>query len=270
MRNGLLVRGGLSPLQNPLFLLQTVVRGTMPRMHTRSQVIIFLGPPGSGKGTQAARLSSELGIPAISTGEMLRRECQSGSALGDAVKAILGSGQLVNDDLINQVVANRLRNCDCDSGCILDGYPRTLSQARFLDALLRTMNRSRPVVFDFQISAEEIVSRLSRRRQCGACGRSFSIDGANDAAELFCDGDGSPLVQRADDNPEIVRERLRQYERYSGDLVRYYRHQDYHAISAARAPEEIADEVLGIVGVKWSAPVLSRAATVPAQTGFSA
>ena len=99
-------------------------------MRIASKVIILLGPPGSGKGTQALRLSAELGVPAVSTGEMLRSECQSASALGRAVKKVLASGQLVSDELINQVVANRLAQPDCKDGCILDGFPRTVSQAR--------------------------------------------------------------------------------------------------------------------------------------------
>jgi adenylate kinase len=239
-------------------------------MHSRSQVIIFLGPPGSGKGTQAARLSAELAIPSISTGEMLRRECQSGSPLGLTVKAILASGQLVDDDLVNQVVASRLRTCDCNPGCILDGYPRTISQARFLDALLDSMNWRRPVVFDFQIPTEEIVSRLGRRRQCVQCGRSFSVDTEADPAELLCDRDAAPLVQRTDDNPETVRERLRQYERYAAELVGYYRSRNYHRISAARSPEEISDQLFQIIGTKWPVPALSRAASVPAQTHLPA
>lgn len=234
----------------------------MPRLHARSQVIIFLGPPGSGKGTQAARLSSELQIPAISTGDMLRRECQSGSPLGERVKSVLASGQLVNDDLVNQVVASRLRNCDCDPGCILDGYPRTISQARFLDALLRTLHKRPPVVFDFEISADEIIARISRRRQCMECGRTFSVDAEAGRSEAFCDRDGAPLVQRADDNSEVIRERLWQYERNAAQLIRYYRNQDYHPISATRSPQEISEELLDILAASWPAPMLSRAAAV--------
>src|SRR4051794_15764783 len=106
---------------------------------SRSKVIILVGPPGSGKGTQAALISPGLGIPTISTGEMLRRECQTGSALGRSVHAILTSGQLVSDELMNQVISSRLREVDCQRGFILDGYPRTVSQARFLNRLLTAL-----------------------------------------------------------------------------------------------------------------------------------
>lgn len=236
----------------------------MRRKQGQCQYVVFLGPPGSGKGTQAARLSAELRIPAISTGEMLRRECRSGSRLGRAVHNILATGQLVNDDVMNQVVASRLRERDCRSGCILDGYPRTLSQALFLDGLLRDMRRRRPIVFDFEISAEEILARLGRRRQCGECGRIVSVDPDWDGAELVCERDGSPMLRRMDDNPETVRERLRQYERNAADLVRYYRDQDYHTICAARAPQEICDGLMNILGANWPAPVLTRAARAAA------
>lgn len=234
-------------------------------MSTDCQVIVFLGPPGSGKGTQAARLSSALCIPAISTGDMLRRECNSGSPLGNAVKSILASGQLVGDDLMNQVVDSRLRHSDCQGGCILDGYPRTLSQARYLDRLLKALERPRPVVFDFEISSEEIVRRLSGRRVCVECGRTISVAGSRPAAHLVCERDGSRMMQREDDNPASIRQRLRIYQRYAGQLVRHYRHQNYHRVYASRPADEVCQELLSRLSTDWSAPVLRRAAAAPAQ-----
>jgi len=109
--------------------------------------IILIGPPGSGKGTQAGHLSPALGIPAISTGDMLRHECQSGSSLGRAVQAILASGRLVSDELMNEVIASRLKQVDCERGFILDGYPRTVAQARFLSRLLKNLNMPDPTIF---------------------------------------------------------------------------------------------------------------------------
>ena len=241
----------------------------MPRKHTQCQYVIFLGPPGSGKGTQAARLSAELRIPAISTGEMLRRECRSGSPLGRAVQSVLAAGQLVSDDLMNQVVASRLGERDCRSGCILDGYPRTISQAHFLDALLTKWQKRRPVVFDFEISADEIVARLTRRRYCAECGRIFSVDPDSGAERLVCEKDGSPLQRRSDDTPDTVRERLRLHERNAADLVRYYRDQDYHPICATRAPDRICDELLNLLAANWPAPLVSRAAAMQAQAGLA-
>ncbi len=225
-------------------------------MYTGAKVIVLLGPPGSGKGTQAERLSNELGIAAVSTGDMLRRECQSGSHLGWAVQTVMASGQLVSDELINQVVTSRLGHRDCENGCILDGYPRTVSQARFLDSLLKASKKTRPVVFDFHVESEIIVSRLSRRRQCSQCGRIFSID-TESKSELLCDRDGAPLIERADDSPAAVRERLRQHARNSGELARYYAAKNYHRICAARAPAEISDELLSLIGFHSHLPALN-------------
>lgn len=242
----------------------------MPRQHTRSQFVILLGPPGSGKGTQAGRLSTELGVPAISTGELLRRECRSGSALGRQVQSVLDAGQLVSDDLMNQVVASRLRESDCHPGCILDGYPRTVAQARFLDALLAASRKPKPVVFDFEVSGDQLVARLSRRRVCLDCGRIFSVELDADASPAFCEHDGGRLVQRSDDCPDTIRERLRQHERNAAEMVAYYRDQDYHRICAARAPEDVSDELLDTLAANWSTRALSRAAAVSARAHLRA
>lgn len=184
------------------------------------KVIILLGPPGCGKGTQAGRLSACLGIPAISTGEILRQECQSGSALGQAVAEILQSGQLVSDGLMNQVVASRLGQVDCAGGCILDGYPRTAAQARFLDRLLRRLRMPSPVVVDFFLPAEEIVNRLTIRG-------------------------------RADDNRETILERLRIHDSNSAEVSAYYRTRTYHRIAAIGSPAQICEGLLGLLAKDW-------------------
>jgi adenylate kinase len=205
-----------------------------------------LGPPGSGKGTQSAKLSEVLRIPAISTGEILRRACQSGSELGRTVQAIITAGQLVGDDLMNQVIASRIREEDCGAGCILDGYPRTVSQAHFLDELLNVHGIPQPTMIDFAVSTEEIVARLSRRRQCGECGKIF---GARPGRGSFrCDVDGSILTQRADDHPKAIRARLKLYRQNARDLYRYYRRRDYHRIDAARCADEVLDEIMTVLG----------------------
>jgi adenylate kinase len=219
------------------------------------KVVVFLGPPGSGKGTQAARICSKLEIPAISTGEILRRECASGSDLGKQVQNVLASGKLVDDTLMNQVVASRLSQTDCVRGCILDGYPRTVSQARYLDSLLATLGRPKPVVIDFYVSAEEIISRLTHRRQCPKCGGIFSFSDSTIQAEHWCDRDGTKLIQRSDDNPTTIHERIKLYERNVDDLVAYYRAGAYHRVSGARTPVEITSDVLGLLASDWAAPV---------------
>ncbi len=210
------------------------------------RVLVFLGPPGSGKGTQSVKLSQVLQIPAISTGEILRRECQSGSELGRTVHAVMTSGRLVSDDLMNQVVAKRLDERDCEMGCIVDGYPRTVWQARFLHDLLQRLGMPQPTVLDFALSAKEIVTRLSRRRQCVQCGKIFSM-GAGVSA-LRCDLDGSKLMPRADDHPQTIRARLNLHDQNARKLRRYYWRQDYHRIDAAQGPDRVLDEILMVLG----------------------
>src|SRR6185437_11291654 len=153
----------------------------------RGKVLIFFGPPGSGKGTQAGRLSASLKIPAISTGEILRHESESGSEIGRTVSAMLSSGQLVSDSVMNEVVAQRLQRADCAAGRILDGYPRTALQARALDELLASRGISSPTIFEFAISPRDVVARLERRRQCSRCGRIF---GASNKRQPVCEVDG--------------------------------------------------------------------------------
>lgn len=213
-------------------------------MQRRRTMSILLGPPGSGKGTQAKRLSAALGIPAISTGEILRHECQSGSTVGRQVERVLASGQLVGDELMNEVVAKRLSQSDCEYGWILDGFPRTLAQAQFLDGLLTRQDAGSPAIFDFFLSEKELVTRLGGRHECAQCGRIFS------GLAPHCDIDGSPLVQRADDQPKAIRERLRIYRQNSGKLVRFYRRRNYHRIWAARAPETISQDLFRLAGVE--------------------
>jgi adenylate kinase len=258
------------------FLIVETVETAMKRGYGCSQAkaIILMGPPGSGKGTQAAEISPALGIPTVSTGEMLRRECQSGSALGMAVQAILASGQLVSDELMNQVISSRLREADCQHGFILDGYPRTVSQARFLDRLLTALNLRRPIIFHFDVSDEDVVSRLTRRLQCAKCGRIFSMDsklrnGNSTDGPMLCDRDGSKLVHRADDNASSIRERLRLYEDNASRLIGYYRNRRYHRICAGRAAEEISNELLTILRSHSTAPIPPARARAASQLSYS-
>jgi adenylate kinase len=218
-------------------------------MQEHAHVVILLGPPGAGKGTQSARLSAALGIPAISTGEILRSESQSGSDLGREVEALLARGELVDDQTINELVSRRLREPDCAHGCILDGYPRTIAQARYFD----TLNFAVPRIFDFIVSARDVVSRLGGRRYCPSCGQTFSTS-------QVCSQDGSPLIQRHDDKPAVIRERLRVYRRNMDKLVRFYRSRDYHPIHATRAPDMVFEELLRLLNAGRHArnPLLTR------------
>ena len=223
-------------------------------MRKPSNVVIFLGPPGAGKGTQAVRLSGALNIPTVSTGEMLRHAARSGSETGKLVASVMASGQLVSDELINRVVADRLRQTDCRDGCILDGYPRTVAQARFLETLLADLNLSAPVVFNFDLSVEKIVRRLSRRRQCPKCGGIFSLN--RNVESIRCQKDGALLIQRADDNPLAIRQRLDVYRATFAGLIDFYRSRNYREIDADRSPNAISQELLKLLAV----PVMARAA----------
>lgn len=235
-------------------------------MAARARVVLFLGPPGSGKGTQGSLLSSALDLPAISTGDMLRHECDSGSKLGQAVRNVLASGQLVSDDLVNQVVNKRLRQPDCKRGCIFDGYPRTVSQARYLDRALVKLDMPSPVVFDFEIAPEAILSRLSRRLQCPECRRIFSLN-AN-GQEPVCDRDGARLIHRADDNPTTILERLRLHQQNAAELVGYYSRREYHRIDASRPPEEISETIVGILNSGGSKKAPARQPHIAARARY--
>ncbi len=238
-------------------------KGNTMRMPART--IIFLGPPGAGKGTQAARVSAALHIPAISTGDMLRRECQTGSELGRHLESVLRAGQLVGDAQMNQIVEARLREEDCEGGCILDGFPRTTRQAAFLDALLGRLQAPRPVVFNFAVSAEQLIERLKGRRQCPACGRIYGTENSSSSVPLLCQNDHSLLIPRADDQPAAIRERLRIHDRNGAEIIRYYQDRDYHHVAAECSPEAVTDQIFEALGV---ASVAARPAT--AQVRYAA
>lgn len=216
-------------------------------MQAQRRVIIFLGPPGSGKGTQGMRLGEALAIPVISTGELLRNECRAGTDLGRQIGAILQSGQLLADSQINSMVAHRIAAADCLHGCILDGFPRTVAQAEFLDNWLEQSGGAEVTVFDFLVSVDELIERLGKRRQCPKCGCIFSTRGEPLANRMTCPNDRSLLVSRTDDQPDAIRNRLQIYQRNTGPLTKYYRRRGYHRISAAKSPDFITEELLGVL-----------------------
>lgn len=186
-------------------------------------ILILLGPPGAGKGTQAKLLSVELGVPHISTGDMFRDHKARGTDIGRQVQAIMDAGGLVTDDITNAMVKDRLSRSDVEPGFILDGYPRTVGQAEFLDDLLRSAGRSIDRAVSYVVAEETVVERISGRRSCPRCGAVYHVSANPPARGGFCDRDDTALVQRDDDKPENVRMRLQEYGAKTEPLRRFYR-----------------------------------------------
>jgi len=186
-------------------------------------ILILLGPPGAGKGTQAKLLAAEYRIPHISTGDMFRDHKARGTELGKKVQAIMDAGGLVTDDVTNAMVKDRLSRPDVAEGFILDGYPRTVPQAEYLDQLLRSMGRTITRCLSYEIAEEVIVERMAGRRSCPTCGAVYHVSQNPPRVTGACDRDGAALVQRDDDKPEAVRKRLQEYATKTEPLRRYYR-----------------------------------------------
>jgi adenylate kinase len=189
------------------------------------RAFIFLGPPGAGKGTQAKRIAKQLGVPHLSTGDMMRDAVARGTELGKIVGPIMQAGQLVSDDLVMKMVEQRLKQPDCEAGCLFDGFPRTLPQAEGLDKILERGGFGKPVVVDLAVSDDKLLRRLTGRRTCSVGGEIYNVYDAPSKVEGVCDNDGGKLVQRADDRAEVVNQRLAAYHRQTKPLADYYRQQ---------------------------------------------
>lgn len=184
---------------------------------------VLLGPPGAGKGTHAKILSERYQVPHVSTGDLLRSQIQKGSPLGKRAKSFIDNGKLVPDELVVEMVRNRLAETDADRGFILDGFPRTVEQAKALDEILEKHKLELNLVLEFNTSERVIVDRLSGRRACLKCGANYHIRNIPPRRNGICDVCGGPLTQRKDDEPETVRRRLRVYEEQTAPLVEFYK-----------------------------------------------
>ena len=206
--------------------------------------IVLLGPPGAGKGTVAALLKKELGVPHISTGDIFRENIKNGTDLGKKVESILASGGLVPDEVTIEMVRDRLSKDDTASGYILDGFPRTIAQAEALEGI-DTIDH----VLNFVLSTEEIISRLSGRRLCKSTGRIYHIKSNPPKVEGIDDETGEPLIQRDDDKPEAIKHRLEVYEEQTAPLIEFYRNKgNIIDVDSAPSPETIVAEIMKAVG----------------------
>jgi adenylate kinase len=186
--------------------------------------LLLLGAPGSGKGTQAKNIMAAWGIPQISTGDLLRDNKARGTELGRQAGQLMSQGQLVPDDLVNEMVAARLAEPDTNRGFILDGYPRTLGQAEWLDKRLESVAGALPVIaVSIRVSYNQLLCRITGRRNCPTCQRIYNVYLKPPKVDTVCDVDGTPLVARADDVEAVFEERMRVYEALTAPVVEHYR-----------------------------------------------
>ena len=211
--------------------------------------ILLLGAPGVGKGTQAKELVKIWNIPQISTGDLLRANVSQGTELGKIAKEIMGRGELVPDTLVNEMVAIRLKQPDTAEGYILDGFPRTLPQANWLDGRLAEATGTLPVVaVSIQVEYNQLLRRITGRRNCPVCHAIYNIYGNPTKVEGICDVDGAELVQRADDTETVFAERMKAYEAATAPVVEHYRAQGRFAeVDGSRAIDEIAAGIVATV-----------------------
>lgn len=207
--------------------------------------VILFGPPGSGKGTQAKLIRQCIHGAHISTGDMLREKVQLGDEVGRQVDALLKSGQLVPDDLVDRLVAERILREDCTEGFVLDGYPRTVPQAEVVDNLL-IRHKVEPVVVFLKVDYNIIVDRLTQRRQCPNCKTIYNLSQNPPHVDGVCDNCGADLMVREDDREDVVRGRLLAYERQTSPVLEFFRSSGYRVLEvdgSAGAPQMIAEQI---------------------------
>ena len=202
--------------------------------------LVLLGPPGAGKGTQAERLVADFGLPYYSTGNILREAVENGTPLGKQAKPLMDEGKLVPDELVTGIIEERLDSGEADDGFLLDGFPRTIGQAEMLEAALDRRGRDLTAVLLLDASDEEVIRRLSARRTCVKNGHVYHVEFDPPKNEGVCDQDGSRLVQRDDDKPEVIKERLAVYHDQTSPLIDWYEDKGLlRRFDAERTPDEV-------------------------------
>ena len=213
-----------------------------------NRAVIFLGPPGAGKGTQAKELAKRYSVPHLSTGDMLRENIAKGTPLGAKADPIMKRGDLVPDSIVLKMVADRIDRPDCSHGFVFDGFPRTVAQAQWLGELLKQHGYEQAIVVHFAIDPALLLKRITGRRMCKVSGEIYNIFERSPKVPGRCDNDGGELEQRPDDREEIVGPRLQAYEKQTAPLVAYYRRLGrLHDVDAAETVEEVSRRVLEVV-----------------------
>jgi adenylate kinase len=209
-----------------------------------NRAVIFLGPPGAGKGTQAKQLAAKFAVPHLSTGDMLRENIAQGTPLGAMAKPIMERGELVPDSLVLKMVRERIERPDCWHGFVFDGFPRTVAQAQYLGELLKQNGFRRPIVIHLMVDTTLILRRITGRRVCKTGGEIYNLYDRPPKVEGRCDSDGGELLQRPDDREEIVAPRLRAYEKQTSPLVAYYKRLGLlHDVDASRSVDEVKQQI---------------------------
>lgn len=217
------------------------------------EIIVLMGPQGAGKGTQAQMLAERNGLPLVATGDMLREIALSDMPLGLQVREVQAAGQLVSDDILAQVVQTRLSRPDCERGCILDGFPRTLPQVRLLESIARALGH-RITAMSIEAPRELLAKRLAGRRTCSACGAIYNVYFKPSSTEGVCDLDGQPLFTRSDDNEESIAQRLALYDEKTRPLLDYYADSGrLYKVDGSGTPDDVFARMAKLLGTRADA-----------------
>lgn len=212
------------------------------------QALVLFGPPGSGKGTQAKMVRQEYGIPHISTGDMLREHIAAGDQVGREVETLMREGRLVPDELVNALLEERIQRPDCEHGFIVDGYPRTVPQAKILEPMLAAHGLGYLIVH-LKVDYNRVVARMSGRRVCPVCGSLYSLSSHPPRQADVCDREGAALITREDDRPEVIRERLEAYETLTWPVLEYFEIHGHHVfgISGDGEPVTVFEKIRSVL-----------------------